>query len=830
MFQNYIAATLRHLKDHKLYAIINMLGLSIGLASCLLIILFVRHETSYDKFLPDLDRLYRFESQVNIPGRPSIVIPRGFAVTKNTFIEEYDEIEAYSIFQTRGGSVRNGDSELNETLYYADENLFKVLDMPFIEGDKETALQQPNGIILTQEMARKHLGDGPYLNRELTIYDQYERNHKVTGVIKDIPDTSHLDFGLIVPIDNQIQGRQNPQTGSSPLNQWNGLAFYNYFKIKEGRTIDRISQTVGQTIDRFFPEQIAALVNKKGSELFQHEVFPVADIHLKSPAVGDMKPHGSMTMIYSFGAIALLILMIASINFMNLATARSTLRAREVAVRKVMGAARRQLFWQFESESLLFAFGSLIFAVGFVTVVLPSFNGYTNRELEMLTLFEPSMLFSALALTLGVGLLAGLHPALVLSGIRPARVLMANKSVSTGSAKLRAGLVILQFVISAVLIIGTGLVFAQTYYAQNRDMGYDRENLMVVRGLGQDAVGNSQKTFRDRVKTLPGVQNAVLSGFGPSDGDNTGLSYRVPGLDQRIIVFFRSIDFDYFNMMDIDVIAGRQFSKDFNDEIIPLPDDASEEERNAPTNQNVILNMAAVRALGFGTAEEAIGKQMFQGQDDRITNTVVGVIPDVHLTSPRVQLNAFVYLVGPQSYNTLNVKYDSNNPEEVGQRIDQLWLEMFPKTPSFRQYLDENIANQFQAESIQGTLLGVFSGLAILIASMGLFALSSFTVARRTKEIGLRKVMGASSTSIVWLLLRQLSTPVLIANILAWPIGWYAVSEWLNNFQYRLDMGLYFAATAFLAIAFTLILAWGTVANHAIRVARNKPIVALRYE
>ncbi len=829
MFQNYFAATLRHLRDHKLYALINVLGLSIGLASCLLIILFVRHETSYDTFLPNLDRLYRFESMVNIPGRPPVAVPRGYGATKEIFTEAFDEIETYTIFQSRFGRVMNEADGISENFIYGDENLFKVLQLPFIEGDPETAMSTPGGVVLTEEMALKHLGEGPYLGREITLYDQYERNHKVTGILKDIPDTSHIVFDIVLPIDMQIQGQPDPN-GQTALERWNGVAFYNYFTLKEGANLTRIENTIDDLIDQYFPDRIAALVNKKGSELFKHYIMPVADIHLKSPSNGGMKPSGSMTIIYSFGGIAIMILAIASINFMNLATARSTLRAREVAVRKVMGANRGQLFWQFQSESLLFAVISLLFAMLLVAGVLPAFNGFTNREISFLTIFEPTMLAASLGLTILVGLVAGIHPSIVLSGIRPSRVLMANKSVNTGSAKLRAGLVILQFVISSVLVIGTGLVFAQTWYAQNRDLGYNRDNLMVIRGLGQEGVGSSQEAFRDRVRQLPGVEDASLSNFGPSDGDNTGYSYKVPGLEQRIIVFFRSIDFDYFDMMDVDVIAGRKLDPNFNDIITNVPNDATEEERNTPTKSNIVINMAAVKALGFGTAENAVGKVIFTGDENQNSSTIVGVIPNVHLTSPRVELNAYVYMVDKANFLNLNVRYSGENPEEVGLAIDRLWQEMFPGTPSFRQYLDENIANQFRGETIQGTLLGVFSGLAILIASMGLFALSSFTVARRTKEIGLRKVMGASSKTIVILLLRQLSTPVLIANIIALPIGWYAISQWMQNFQYRLDMPIYFSAMAVAAIVFTLVLSWATVAHHAIRVAQSKPINALRYE
>jgi putative ABC transport system permease protein len=826
MIYNYFISGFRSLMRQKLFAVINITGLAIGLAACTLIILFVRHEFSYDEQFSDTERLYRIEATTNIPGQQSTETPNFFGAPYDLLPNDFIEIEAITRLQQRGGTVVDGDSSTAETFATVDPEFLSLFDFPMLAGESISALAAPTSIVLTEEMAIKHLGEKPWLGRTIVINETLEREMKVTGVIETLPGNTHFDIDFLVPVNQQVY-EASGSGGRTDLNRWNGLPFNVYIKLKEGRNAENLKDGMNNWVDKYFPPEIQALVGISGSELFTPRIMPVRDIHMFSPVQFDMKPPGNLTTIYSFGGIALIMLVIACINFMNLATAASTMRAKEVALRKVMGANRRQLFIQFEIDSVLSATIGLLFALVVIELVLPSFSDYTERSLTADMLFDPLVAGSILLLTLLVGLLAGLHPALVLSGFRPARVLQSNKSSTSGSAGLRAVLVLFQFTISAALIIMTLLIYVQTDYAQSMDMGYDNENELSVRGLGTQQIGDSAETIQNVIDEIPGVTETSLASFAPGDGRNTGLSLKIPGVDDRIIIFYRSVYPAFFEQFNLKPIAGRLLDDAHpNDRTIFIDDPDSLEEQRL----NVVINEAAVMTLGFGTPDNAIGKVYYRGRENQIVNTVVGVIPNVHFGSPRSELDGEILMYIPADVNTLLVSYETDRYQDVTKQIELKIQEMFPLVQTRIQHLQENIAEQYREEEIQSTLLGMFSGLAVLIACMGLFGLASFTIARRTKEIGVRKVMGASSSEIIMLLLSQFSRPVLIANVLAWPICWYAVSEWLNGFTYRIDLLPWFITVGCIAVLVTILLAWGTVASHAFRVARTSPIFALRYE
>jgi putative ABC transport system permease protein len=655
----------------------------------------------------------------------------------------------------------------------------------------------------------------------------------VSGVIKDIPDNSHMNMEFMIPHDRQVY-EANTFGGASDLERWNGLPFFVYVLLQDGASIKPMENTINAWVDRYFPAEVSALVNIPGSELWTPRFVRVPDIHLYSPAQGGMKPPGSVTTLISFSAIAVMILLIASINFMNLSTARSTLRSREVAVRKVMGAARGQLFAQFETESMFFTIVSLVLAVFLTQVILPFFNEYTNLAVPFSLILDPVTLSNILALTMFVGLGAGLHPALLLSSIRPVRVLAANQSGSPGNSKLRAGLVILQFAISAVLIISTAIIYLQTDFARSRELGYSTENTILVRGLADPQVASSQESFKNRVAQLPGVTEVALSSQAPGDGTGAGISMRVPGEADRVVIFYQAVDYDFFDLFKIEPVAGRLFGEEFTGDIlysetVPGSEDAAED-AIIPQQIGAVINVSAARRLGFENPEEAIGLRVRRGREDSIEIAVVGVIPDILFADPRATFQPEMYFLSPQEYGTLNVVYKTDDHEALTLQIDELWSEMFPGVRPFRSYLDENIAQSFEFENVMGQLLAIFSALAILVASMGLFGLSSFNVARRTKEIGIRKVMGASSGKIIQLLMKQMSIPVIIANVVAWPIVWYAASEWLDTFIYRIELPAYLIGACILSILVTLVIAWGTIGGHALKVSRTNPIHALHHE
>jgi putative ABC transport system permease protein len=829
MFQNYFITALRNTLRHKLHATINILGLAIGLAACMLIILVVRHETSYDNFIPNSDNIYRMEATGHIPGRDSFESARYVGPTRELLPPDYPEIEEVLRIAQRQGNVVKDSDTFEQTIDYVDPNFFAVFQLPLVEGSHASALASPSSIVLNESNAQKYLGEGPYLGREVIINHQFERTHIVSAVMKDIPDNSHMNVGFMVPHDRKVY-TDNTIGGATDLERWNGLPFYVYIQLNENASIKPVEATINAWVDRYFPAEVSALVNIPGSELWTPRFVKVKDIHLHSPADGGMKPTGSVTTLLSFGAIAAMILIIACINFMNLATARATLRTREVAVRKVMGAARRQLFIQFETESLIFTVISLILGVFLTQMILPYFNEYTQLQVPFSLILDPVTFSNILALTLFVGIGAGLHPALVLSSIRPLRVLMANQSSSPANSKLRNALVVLQFAISAVLIIGTTLIYLQTEFARSRELGYSTENTMLVRGLSDPQVAPSQEAFKNRVAQLPGVRRVALSDSGPANGTGSGISLRVPGEVDRVVIFSHSIDYDFFDLYAVEPVAGRLFSEGFAADAFYTQALESEDGETEPQQAGAVINIAATRRLGFEHPEGALGTLIYRGGEDQTALTIVGIIPDILFSDPTANIEPEIYFLSPDEYRTLNVLVDTNDSAGLSEQIDRLWSEMFPGVTSTHSFLDEDLAAWFETEVVMGQLLAIFSGLAILVASMGLFGLSSFTVMRRTKEIGIRKVMGASSGKIVKLLIRQMSIPVIVANVLAWPIGWYAMTEWLNAFIYRIELPIYFAGAALFSIVTTLGIAWATAGGHAFRVARTNPIKALKYE
>jgi putative ABC transport system permease protein len=826
MLSNYLMSALRSLKRQKLFAIINIIGLAIGLAACTLIILFVQHEFSYDDFLTDVDRLYRVEATANIPGQQSTAVPGFFGPAFDLLPPEYEEIESIARLQQRGGTVVSGDSSTPETFMNVDPAFTSMFDFPVVEGTLEGALEEPTSIVLTEEKAVQYLGDRPWVGQTLDVNETYERELKVTAVIETLPGNTHFDIDFLIPITERTYETQRIAGGVTDLQRWNGLPFNVYIRLKEGRSIEPMRSSINEWVDKHFPSQIQRLVGISGSELFTPRIMNVRDIHMESPVVFDMRAPGDISTIYGFAGIAVLIMVIAGINFMNLATAASTLRAKEVAVRKVMGASRGQLFTQFETEALCASFFALLLALFAIELILPAFSNYTERELTTALLLDPVVAGSIALLTILVGVLAGMHPALVLSGFRPARVLQANRSGVSGNPMLRTTLVLFQFAISAALIISTLLIYIQTDYARSMQRGYDNEYVLTVRGLGQDQVISSVDTIMREVAEMPGVTDVSLADFTPGDGQNVGLSLKAPGIDERLIIFYRSVYPEFFSQFDVKPIAGRLLNRD-------VPNDTTEftsRDDLTPVEVNVVVNEAAVQKLGFGSPQEAIGKFYYRGQENQIVSTIVGVIPNVHFGSPRQEIDGEIYMIVPSQINNLLITYEPGEYQEVSSAIEAKIRGMFPRVQTVVQHLQENIAQQFREEEVQSTLLALFAGLAILVACMGLFGLASFTIGRRTKEIGVRKVMGATSSEIVLLFLRQFSWPVLIANIIAWPFCWYAVNQWLEGFNHQIDLLPWFAGVVVVAIFVTIALAWATVASHAWRVARTSPIFALRYE
>lgn len=827
MLADYLRSALRSLVRHTQFTVINLIGLAIGLAACILIVAFVQHEFSYDSFFSDTDRLFRIEATASIPGQDPNESPNFFGAARDLLPPDFEEIDQIVRLQQRDGTVITGDASVAETFDTVDPEFLTVFDFPMVEGNGVTALSEPAAIVLSREMAEKHLGPPPWTGKTLRINETFERDLKVTGVLETLPGNTHFDIDFLVPINRAVY-EASGSMGSTDLERWNGLPFNVYVKLKPGRAAEPFAANLPGWVDRHFPEQIRALVEIDGSQLFRPRLMPVSDIHMRSPVTFDMRPHGNLTTILGYGAIALLMLVIACVNFVNLSTATSTLRAREVALRKVVGASRRQLFLQFELESVLYALLALALAVATVYLVLPAFSSFTQREIDPNALANWTTVAVVAALTLLVGVLAGLHPALVLSGMRPSRILQGSSGQTTGGTRLRAALVLFQFAISTGLIITSLLIYLQTQHARTVDLGYDNDQVLAVRGLAPQQIGTAlTETVRDAVARIPGVARVSLASFSPGDGVNTGLSLKVPGQSERLVIFYRSVYPAFFPQFGVTPVAGRLLDDAHpGDRMVFIDDPDSLEAQQA----NVVVNELAARRLGFATPQDAIGGIYYRGRENQIVSTIVGVVPNVHFGSPRSNLDAEIYMYVPAQVSNLLVSFEPGRFPEVRAAIESTLTTLLPRAQTSVQHLADNIAEQYREEAIQSTLLAQFAGLAVLVACMGLFGLSSFTISRRTREIGIRKVMGATSRQIVLLLLRQFSRPVLLANVLAWPVCWYLISRWLESFNNRIELAPWFAASAAAALLATIALAWLTVAGHAIRVARSKPASALRYQ
>ncbi|WP_308911654.1 ABC transporter permease [Pseudokordiimonas caeni] len=827
MFSNYVSVALRNLVKDKLYSFINIAGLAIGLAACVLIALFVRDELSYDQFWSNADRIYRLNTTFNTPGREPMVTVMAQGPTKDALKAYFpEEIEAVTRFNSMEVVMNKDGSVFSEILMWTDPETADIFDLEVVAGDLRQTLQDNASLAVNESFARKHFGEGNPLGKTVTInLMDIERDYRIGAVYKDLPHNSVLNFQGLAKIDENDFTKQNWE-----FSQWYSVNNYVYFTLKPGASIRTIEDRLDDFVDAYI-EPPAAIGNAKSSTYVQYSLQPLTDIQLNQAGARDMemKPTGDMGTVMAFAAIAALILMIACINFTNLATAKSTQRAREVAIRKVLGANRRQLVIQFLGESTVIAFIGLMFGLVLVEVALPFFSEFVGKDL-VFDYFDGGTIGVLAGLMVVVGVLGGLYPALVLSGYRPARVLKANKSAeSSGSARLRSALVVMQFAISITLIVSTGTVYGQKLYATRLDPGFNKENLLVVRNTSNSGAVSKRDAFKEQVLRIPGVVDAAFSSDAPASGNESNISVRVADDDgeRTVLIGVHRVDYEFFETYEIPFLAGRAYNRQNALDVTP---NGFAAEPGDLLQGNIIVNEGALGRFGFGTPKEAIGRvvKASVGNDVQAQFTIIGVIPDIKFQSLKEVMRPEVYMLASFGFSNLNVRY-IGDPRPVVAEIEKSWKSMISTVPFAYDYVDEVMAQEFEAVESQSMLLGVFSGLAIVIACLGLYGLAAFTAARRTKEIGIRKVMGATVTDIVRLLIWQFSKPVLIANLVAWPVAVWGMLSWLENFPYRMEAWM-LAPLCLIAGLIALGIAWATVGGNAAQVARANPIKALRYE
>lgn len=807
MLKNHVLTALRHILKYKLFSFINIVGLSVGLATVMLITLYIWDEFTFDSYLNQNDSLYKLELQTNFPGRGVRNNPVTAGGAAIGLPADYPRLVAKAARISRSiQTVSVGERKVSEEIVRADASFFEMFELDFIEGDATIALRDLSSVALSRSAAIKYFGSSPALGQTIDLDDG--KTYRVGAVFRDFPKNTHIRPNLIFPLLPSDQDNVSHDMG------WWSIGFYTYVQLQDGITGDELRAVMPEFIDRYLEEQSPG---EPMSELYKLTVIPMANVHFETAA----RDAGDPVMLTGFAAIALLILSIATFNFMNMSISRTVVRAREIAVRKALGADRKNIITQFMSETVVTVLLALFLALAITELSLPWFNAFVAKLMSTGILASPTFVIGIFALVGVVALGAGLFPASIMSNFRPADVLGGGRSDSVGRARFRTILVSAQFAVAIGLMIAATVVYQQIQYSQNMDPGYRKENVVLIAGLEHPSLQPSVQTFKRRLLDHPDIVNATLADQAPGGtyGWMEGID-RVNGqaLPQSITMRGMLVDQDFAKTFGMKLVAGRMLSEDRADDFARRLG-----EEDYRSHHNILINETAARTLGLGSAREAIGKTF--GEEDRYT--IVGVIGDYLIGSSKGTVPPMYFMIDEQGFRGLALRFQTNNVSAVMQYIDQTWAEIAGDRPIRRQFLEERIAALYQVEQHQAEIFALFASLAVLVSCVGLYGLASFSVAQRTKEIGLRKTFGASSGVIARHILWDFSKPVLIANLIAWPIAFYFMREWLTRFNYRIDLDLMpFMLAAILALA----VAWITVGGQALRVARANPVYALRYE
>jgi len=813
MFRNYLTTALRNLVRNRLYAAINIVGLSVGFAAALLIALFVRDEFSYDKWIPGYQDVWHVNTLVL---RPSGA-PDEYATTSADLAGllklEFPGVQAAARLAPTGGGVRRGDIEAFEQIGWADADLFKVLPLPVIAGDLDTALARPDGLVLTRKMARKYFGRDTPLGEQLEL--DRRQAMRVVAVVEDLPSNTHLNTEIfapsLAPFSNIAQTEAMPSASRQ-----NYLRIHTYVRLAPGTSIG------AQDIQDFAARHMTFDV---GAGRISHvpRLVALASIHLDEANLmtdGGQKPTGSLRVIYAVSVIGGLILVATAINFINAMTARASRRAVEVGVRKTAGARRGDLIVQFEGEALIFAALGMMLTVALVQSLLPSFNSHLQRDIVFGVSHDGALAAGALLCTLLVGALAGFYPALVLSAFRPAPALKDSIFRSSGSGRVRQSLVVLQFAILIGMALASYVVYRQTVYATQERLRMDSGQALIISTRCDEA-------FMNRVRALPGVEATTCSSNSALNFSRTGTMATWRG-GEALSARVAAVDFGFLEFYALRPLAGRFFSTDHGADSVSQDSDSS-------SNPPVVVNAAAVRALGFPSAEDAVGQTLswdrlidFEGNmTGSLPSEIVGVAPDFALASARTAIEPTIYYVNPGQWQQLNVRLRGHDLPESLASLTAIWRELAYPRPIRLTFVSQHMQNLHLDIVRQTQLFTAFLAVGFFAACLGLFSLSAFTVERRVKEIGVRKALGASRTDILRMMVWEFAQPVLWANVIAWPAAYVVMRRWLEGFAYHIDLALWMFVAA---SALALVIAVLTVAGHTLLVARAQPVAALRYE
>ena len=832
MWRNYVTVGVRALAKNKTYAFINILGLAIGMAACLMILLFVRYELSYDKWIPGAENIYQFQTWFRNDETGEINKGQMAAYASGEAAKkDFEQIEAkvYAL-STDPVFVKDGQASIMEDFVYVDADFLKVLPLPLVHGSPD-ALSEVNTALITRSEAIKRYGTDNVVGRTMSLISRgVTRDLRITGVLEDLPKNSHLELTGMGRLDFNSFFADTPDF----LTCWGCHSGWVWVKLKPGADPSAIQAALPAWEKRNIPDQNAGEARFNAGDNQDWHLINVRDVHLGEAQDASMSPGNDRTTIITFAVIALLILGMAVVNFTNLATARASQRAREVALRKVLGANRRQLIVQFIGESILVALLSMLVALAIVELLMPSFAAFLDADMKVTYFGEGGIVVPVILLVLMVGVLGGLYPAFFLSRFQPASVLKANKSSAEtpGSGRLRSVLVVGQFAVSIGLIICTAIIYGQTVYARTVDPGYNRSHILQVDELNRYQLLDMGETILERTRRVPGVEAVGRTTIGVATDTNNNTGLMVPGNPEPVSIGIYNVDEGFKAAMGIELTAGRWFdeSRPMDDMSLPYPPEPAAERAMAQRGGHIVVNEFGARRLGFNNPADIVGKT-FRGAlvDEEIglvPVTVIGVVKDSRFRSVKEPIDPLMFVNTDSGHTHMIVRF-KGDPAQVRAGVEQMWKGITTEVPFDAKFSDDIIQELYEAEDARARTFAAFALLAVIVACLGLFGLAAFTAERRTKEIGIRKVLGARSRDIVKLLAWQFSKPVIIANIIAWPIAWWVMRDWLNTFDARIDLT---PAPFLLAAVVALGIAIGTIASHALKVARANPIHALRYE
>lgn len=786
MFKNYLKVALRNIKRHKGYSFINIAGLAIGMACCLLILIWVLDELSYDKFHENAPDLYRVEENQYYSGRVYHVTVTPYPLAP-ALIEEIPEIiDATRVVWVGGQLLRYGEKTFFENNVRAvDPSFFRMFTFPFVKGDSDTALDDPFSVVISEELAEKYFGDEEPIGKVFSANNKFD--FKVTGVMKNVPHNSYLQFDMVFPYEflKRIKAVSESMGSNSILT---------FVQLQKGTPAQVVNDKIRGFIKKHVPDSVTELELALYSRIHLHQHFGYGS---------DM---GQIKYVYIFSVIALFVLLIACINFMNLSTARSANRAKEVGMRKVVGARKGHIIRQFYGESVIYAFIALVFAIAIVVLLHKPFNNLSGKELSLATLGDWQILAGFIGITLFTGFVAGSYPALFLSAFQPVRVMKGSVKSGTASALFRRVLVVIQFALSIFLIIGTAVVYNQLNYMKNKEIGYDKEHLVYIRMRGDTE--KSYSALKNALIKDPRILGVTGATHRPSNigSNSSGARWDGKDPDQVVLIGMSGVDFDFIETIRIEMAEGRSFS----------------EEYATDKTEAFIVNEEVAKLMG---KESVVGENFsFAGKKGKI----VGVMKNFHYYSVRNKIEPLaIYIVPPERQSYTFIRIPPENISATLDYVEKTWQSVIPNYPFDYRFLVEDFEYYYRAEERMGGLLKYFAILAVFIACLGLFGLASFTAEQRTKEIGIRKVLGASARQITLLLCKEFFVLVLLANIISWPVAYFIMKNWLQDFAYRTGLGV---ATFVLAMALALVIALVTVSFQAVKAAVASPVNALKYE